>query len=112
MHVVRWRGRSNNIYDFRLYGMEHDFQDVAACYIFTKARKDGRWAPIYIGQTRNLKERLAEHPVTPCVVRHGATHVCVYTDDMGDNQHRRLVERDLLRRLRPICMTSAQSIWL
>ena len=112
MHVVKWRGRSNHIYDFALHNMDYDFRDTAACYIFTKARNDGRWAPIYVGQTQNLKERLAAHRSSPCIVRHGATHVCVYTTDMENDQYRRLVERDLLRRLKPACMTSSQSIWL
>ena len=112
MHVVRWRGQSNNAYDFELHHIDDEFRNVAACYIFTKARSDGKWAPIYVGQTQNLKDRLAHHHAMPCVARHGATHVCVYTHGMMDAQHRRLVERDLLRRLRPVCMAEQQAIWL
>ena len=112
MPIVKWRGRSDHVYDFELHSMDHRFQDIAACYIFTKVRKDGRWTPIYIGQTQNLNERLAAHRSTSCIVRHGATHICVYTTDMENDQNRKLIERDLLRRLKPACMTSRQSIWL
>ena len=112
MHFVRWRGQSNNVYDFELHPIDDEFKDIAACYIFAKVKSDGKWAPIYVGQTQNLRARLAHHHATPCVARHRATHVCVYTPGMVDAQHRSLVERDLLRRLKPVCMTQRQTMWL
>ena len=112
MHVVRWRGQSNHVYDFRLHRIGEDLDEVAGCYILTKVKGDGKWAPIYVGQTQNLRDRLAFHRLPSCVARHGATHICVYTHDMRDDQHRSLVERDLFRRLRPVCMTAQQEIWL
>lgn len=113
MQIVKWRGLSNTIYEFKLYGLDHEFDEIAACFILTKIRNDGRWIPIYIGQTVNLKQRLISQRFNlPCVVKNKATHVCIYTDGMDDDQYRKLVERDLFRRLSPICLTGRQSIWL
>ena len=96
MSTVTWTGQSGKKYPFELYSIGTTFNAVAAVYIFTKKKTDGRWASIYIGETSNLSERFDNHHAMPCIKRNGATHICVYTEGMGNSQQRKAVERDLL----------------
>jgi len=60
-------------------------------------------APIYIGETSDLSQRLDYHRAMPCIQRNGAAHIVVYTKSMNDQRRRKAVESDLLAKYDPSC---------
>lgn len=103
MPFVTWIGDSGQSYDFELYPMHTIFRPIPACYIFVKQVDTQSWGAIYIGETENIRQRFDWHEKMPCITRHGATHVCIYTQGMEGRLRRYTLEGDLLRRISPPC---------
>ena len=108
MTDVIWTGENGRNYVFKIHPIntfdlkptDTRFNPDGACYIFTKENAD---KAIYIGETDNLSTRFDDHHKKECIRRHGATHICVYTDGMDQYLHRLVVERDLLANEDPPC---------
>ena len=103
MTTVFWTGGSGRDYVFEIHPIDTQFNAVGACYIFTKANAQRSWDAIYIGETHDLSERFDNHHKMPCIKRHRATHICVYTDGMDHYLQRLTVEMDLLANGNPPC---------
>ena len=67
--AVRWLS-----YEFYVCEIKEKWKDVGGVYIFTGV-KQGKWVPLYIGQTGSFRERIALHEQWDQAVPLGATHV-------------------------------------
>ncbi len=71
-----FKTKSRGEFRFDVYDKSTNFKDLVALYAFMKYEA-GRWYPLYIGQTTNLGNRIANHNKWPEVNRNGCTHVAV-----------------------------------
>jgi excinuclease UvrABC nuclease subunit len=103
---VIWSGQSRQQYEFQLHRIGTGYYDKPGVYIFCKARPDGRWDAIYVGETNSFKDRLTDNLVNhhrwQCIQAHGATHICTF-HVTGGNTSRVMIERDLRSSLSPPC---------
>jgi hypothetical protein len=86
--------------------MDATFQAVPANYIYAGQSEDGQWVPIYIGQTRALKQRLEGHVSLEDAMAQGATHIHVHISTTGQAA-RCSEEHDLLEFWHPVCNQAA-----
>ena len=98
--TVNFTGASGKKYSFIAYATDTAFNEVGAVYIFTK-QENNSYAPLYIGQTDNLKERIPNHEKWPCVRRNGVNSICVLSD--SSQSSRLQTESDLLDKRNPPC---------
>ena len=101
--TINWTGQSGAAYTYYICPRGTQFSDnVPGNYIHAKETSPGKFVPVYIGQTKNLNERLSNHEKKACVDKHGATHVCVHANSQGE-QARLDEEKDLILRWQPTC---------
>lgn len=100
--TIIWPGTSGKEYTYWIFPIGTSFKDEPGNYIFAKETSPGRWAPIYIGETGSLRDRLGDHDKLPCIRRYGGTHVHAHTSS-SSAQVRREEESDLLSRWDPPC---------
>ena len=98
----RWQGKSGIWYTYYVYPIPATLYDVPANYILARARNDGKFDPLYIGQTENLKERITtSHEKWGCVSIYGVTHVHAHINSRSAD--RIAEEHDLIQSFRPPC---------
>jgi hypothetical protein len=73
--TYNWAGLSGKKYEYKIFGMDTNWSDVAGNYIFAKAINPDTWEAIYIGQSESLRSRLPTHNELPCIKRNGVTHI-------------------------------------
>ncbi|WP_416065640.1 hypothetical protein ACK9YZ_03195 [Rhizobium sp. ZK1] len=56
-----WQGQSLGWWITTVYPLFADFPPISSVYVMVKRNQDGTCAPIYIGQTDNLRRRMMEH---------------------------------------------------
>lgn len=100
--TVMWPGLSDKSYKYWIYPIGSTFKEESGNYIFAKETKPGYWAPCYIGQTRNLNQRLDDHEKEACAKRHGATHIHAHLTSGGEAV-RKAEEKDLIQKWKPPC---------
>ena len=85
-----------------IYPIDTGFtNDDGGNYIFAKETSPNKWAPQYIGQTSNLKQRLEDHEKETCARRNSATHIHVH---LNSTEIARLSEeKDLIDAWYPVC---------
>ena len=89
-------------YKFTVYSADTSFEDDLACvYYISKRSDDGRHKNIYIGQTEDLEDRLANHHKQSCFDSHSYNAVSIHMD--GNEQSRLDKESDLIYALNPSC---------
>ncbi len=97
MEKCNWKAKSGRGYSFDVYQINTQFNDVNCVYIYTKI-VNGEWRCIYVGQTSQLKARLAQHinsssESDKCIQRSGATHIHVLV--VNTEKDRLSIETDL-----------------
>ena len=92
---INWPGQSGAEYTYWIYSIETNFSEVPGNYIFAKETSPSKWSPIYIGQTKNLGDRLSGHEKEGCAKRNGASHIHVHKTDEGEAA-RKKEEKDLI----------------
>ena len=97
-----WVGQSGTNYPYEIHPIEAEFQAVPANYIYAKQSEDGTWVPVYIAQTRALKQRLEGHVAVEDARRQGATHIHVHLSNTGQAT-RCAEEHDLVNQWHPVC---------
>jgi len=106
MKTVTWLGESGKSYVMAIRQFGESFHGVPGVYLFCKAKAQNDWAPIYIGESKDLSEclnaSLTNHPKFEEIKRNGASHVCAIRVDGSTGQRRSMVS-DLLRVLNPVC---------
>src|SRR5271165_3365961 len=80
---INWLGHSGTQYPYEIHPLDAQFQSVPANYIYAGQSEDGTWVPIYIAQTRALKQRLEGHVSTADASAQGATHIHVHLSTTG-----------------------------
>lgn len=99
---IHWPGQSGTKYDYWIYPIGSPLKAEPGNYIFAKKTSSGAWLPVYIGESKNLDERLSNHNEEECVRRNDGTHVHAHTNPDGQNT-RRNEERDLIAKWNPPC---------
>lgn len=98
-----WAGKSGKTYEYQVYPISTNFKEEPGNYIFCKLNAAGQWVPQYIGQTKNLNQRLGDHEKEACAKRNGATHIHAHLNPM--EAARLAEEKDLIERYNPPCNT-------
>jgi predicted GIY-YIG superfamily endonuclease len=99
---INWEGVSGKKYGYWIHKIRTEFKDEPGSYIYAKETKPNSWAPVYIGQTSSLKNRLADHEKENCAKRNGATHIHAHTSS-NTEETGKAEEIDLIRNYRPVC---------
>ena len=102
---VNWQGKSGRTYEYDVYPLNTTWNDVPGNYIFAKESTQRGWAPLYVGETGSLKDRLtpvSNHENWPCAKLNGATHVLAHVSN-PDSRVRRAEESDLIGFYLPPC---------
>ena len=98
---ITMQGSSGATYEFEVHPWGTSFNSVGAVYSVLRARVDGRYDVLYVGQTDDLNRRLSNHERQPCFDRNHKTHVGARGES---TEARRLkVERDLIDFYDPDC---------
>jgi hypothetical protein len=93
-----WKDESGVWHSFGVFGIDEIYDFEGIVYIITRARFDGLFDPLYIGQSGQGGTRLSSHEKMAAARRLGATHVHIlFVDGSVD---RFSIETDL-RRLHP-----------
>ncbi len=102
--TVTWYGSSGAAYEYSVYSLEPNWNDVPGNYVFTKWTMNG-WVAIYVGETGSLRDRLnslVSHHAYNCAARNGMTHIHARTN-VGGVVRRQAEESDITSRYRPPC---------
>jgi len=99
---ILWPGASGQNYEYWIFPIDSKLNEKPGNYIFAKETKPGHWSPCYIGQTKNLNQRLDDHEKEACVKRYGATHIHAHLT-AGDESIREAEEGDLIQKWMPPC---------
>lgn len=97
-----WPGQSGKEYHYDIHPFDTTFRPLPGNYIYAKQLPDGDWSPIYIGQTRDLHQRLEGHVKVADAIANGATHLHAHYDKVGQAA-RCTEEHDLVQRWHPVC---------
>jgi hypothetical protein len=96
-----WEGASGKKYEYDIYSMDTNWNDVAGNYIFAYESSPRKWMSVYMGETESFKDRLPNHNELPCIKRNGGTHVHAH---LNTNSQARLDEEaDLLAHNKTPC---------
>ncbi|MBK8245824.1 MAG: GIY-YIG nuclease family protein [Gemmatimonadetes bacterium] len=92
-------GKSGKQYQFTAYPRHFTWNEVPGVYVILRNTSSG--TVLYVGETENLKDRMANHHKQACFDRNGWTHL----GWLGERSStRRLeIESDLMLRYRPTC---------
>ena len=102
INYVNWPGKSGKEYKYQVYPLSATFDPVPGDYIYAKQSEDGSWIPLYVGQTRDLRQRLEGFEKQALAIQNGATHIHVHI--ISEGQAARCDEaRDLIFYWQPIC---------
>lgn len=101
------KGASGKSYDFNVYSSGGDWKEGVACvyYVSKRTKKSdgsGNHTHIYVGETEDLKDRMASHHKQACFDKHNYNAVSVHRKSGGASA-RQTVEQDLIKALKPPC---------
>ena len=97
-----FKGASGTPYDFEVYTLNSPLPAKSGVYMFTrrKIREDRVSHKIlYIGESRNVADRVAHHEKLPCIARHEGDCVCIHLDGVAESCRKKVT--DLLDTGRP-----------
>ncbi len=89
-----WKSASDRIYEYEIFPIDNDWDDVPGNYIFAKRSSHITWEAIYIGETESFKDRLPNHNELECIRNNGCTHIHVHVN--RESRARLAEEADLL----------------
>ena len=101
---IIWEGVSGKKYGYWIRPIYTSWKEMPGNYIYAMEAGPGsrEWVPLYVGQTVNLSQRLADHEKEAELIRRGATHIHAHTSSAAE-QDRLAEERDLIAKLTPPC---------
>ncbi len=99
---IYWIGASGTKYGYWIYPIDAQFRKIAGNVIFAKQTETGDWIPVYVGQTGNFDQGMADQEMQACAKGNGATHVHVHFNS-PDEQYRKAENEDLIARWKPVC---------
>ena len=86
---------------FQTFDIGTPFKNVSAVYVFSRRNLNGSHQIIYVGQTKGLADRFANHHRASCIKSHGANKVSIL--QIGEESTRLRIEAELINRYNPIC---------
>ncbi len=99
-----FRGRKNR-YDFQVYPLDFEFENVPAIYVISKrktdSRKRGHHALVCIGQTDSILNELKKHTQSKCVKKHEANVISILPEQ--SEKKRLKIEEDLKAAHQIVC---------
>jgi excinuclease UvrABC nuclease subunit len=100
-NTINWQGNSGRTYKYWIYPIDSSFKSEPGNYLFAKETSPRTWRPVYIGQAKNLDDRLDNHNKEACAKRNGATHIHAH---LNHSKEARLAEEsDLIKKWNPAC---------
>jgi hypothetical protein len=100
-----FKGVSGATYRFDVYTLDTKFNNIGALYIYSTRTVDsegrGKHKVLYIGEARELKDRIAYHEMWPCFERYSVNCICIHPDKDEDSRLRK--QADLLRAIETPC---------
>lgn len=99
---VSWTGESGTAYSYEIHPLETEFRPLPGNYIYAGQSVAGEWVALYVGQTRDMHQRLEGHEHLQPAIDKGATHIHMHYCDRGQAA-RCTEERDLITRWQPVC---------
>jgi predicted GIY-YIG superfamily endonuclease len=101
---IMWEGTSGKKYGYWIRSLYTNWKELPGNYIYAKETSPGsrKFLPVYIGQTVNLSQRLADHEKEAEAIRRGATHIHAHTSSASEDD-RLAEERDLIVKWSPPC---------
>ncbi len=81
----KWPISDSEEIEFDIHDVNANWLNAGCVYIFARQTEDG-WLALYVGQAKNAKEQLTNHPYLSRAVQIGATHI-----------HARLVPGQMVR---------------
>lgn len=98
--IVRVSGSNGAVYQFQLHPVGTQYLPRSGVYIFVKMGSNGKWDPIYVGETGSFQRRLYDdlrlHHQWSGIVAHGATHILTLHVP-GNLVDRETIETDIRR---------------
>jgi hypothetical protein len=105
---LNWPGESGKEYRYEIYPLDVPLRAVPGNFIYAKECDGGYWVPVFIGQTRDLNQRLEGHEQQEHAIQNGATHLHVHVSNVTQAA-RCDEERDLVIRWQPVCNDPVES---
>ena len=100
--TVTWTGQSGKGYQYEVYPIDTEFRRLPGNYVYAGQSEEGNWVPLYIGQTRDMHQRLEGQERLVAAKEQGATHIHMHYDTVGQAT-RCSEERDLIVQWQPVC---------
>ena len=88
---IIWQGKSGTNYEYWIFQIGVAFEAAAGNFIFAQETSPHKWKPVYIGQTKNLKD-ITEN--LPLLNRSDITHIHAHINT--DEASRLAEEVDLI----------------
>ena len=89
----------NMAYDFKAYSPKTRWKAVGAVYIFAKPTSDGGWRAVYVGQTKDMNDRMQDHSDWTAASRLGAT--AIHARTVSDEPMRKALEKVMIDAWKP-----------
>ena len=99
MATCFWPLGNGESLEFTIYDKNEGWNKVAGLYIFSHLAEDGRWLPLYVGQTNDFSARLPSHERLKEALQRGATHIHALVVPLQEN--REAWESMLIQNLHP-----------
>jgi len=94
-------GQSGAGYEFGLYTMDTQFNNVGGIYVFTKRSVSGNHTYIYCGRTQDFPSRFSDHHKSDEIEANGAN--CIGVMVVSDHDRRVEIETDILQGNNFVC---------
>lgn len=102
---AKFQGASGTTYTFEVYTLDTNLSNSGAVYAFSQRTVDesdkGKHKLLYIGEAKELKDRIAYHEKWPCLERYGVNCICVHLEKVEEARLKK--EGDLLRAIETPC---------
>jgi len=98
MSTCNWPLGNGQTLEFKIYGFNTRWNEVAGLYIFAYSHEN-YWHALYVGQTDDFSRRLACHERLDEALRKGATHI--HASAVSQAANRDKWEKMLIRKLQP-----------
>lgn len=96
-----WEGRDGKAYTYFRLSLDDGIKPKPGNYIMVRREPDGGFTPLYIGETNNLLNRLANHEQWACALEKGMNELHVHQTS-GTLQRRLAEESNLIERFAPL----------
>jgi hypothetical protein len=98
-------GQSGRTYRFRVFALGTRFRNRSGVYALTSRTRNTNGGPhhvvLYVGQTADFSQPLAQHCKADAARQRGADCICVLSDDSEES--RLAKEKDLIAAFHPAC---------